>query len=203
MSRPPRRLVLVALALAPAGCSGLLSSNMPPPQLYTLTPAGDFPSGGARVAWQLLVDVPASAAALDTERIALSRSATTVDYFADAAWTDRAPLMVQSLIVQSFENSGRITAIGRESLALRGDYVLRPELRHFEADYAGGAVPSAHVQISVKLVKAPDRVIVGQQVFDAAVPAAANLVPAIVDAFNTALHKATRQIVDWTLATAR
>jgi cholesterol transport system auxiliary component len=151
----------------------------------------------------LLVDVPASAAALDSERIALSRSATTVDYFADAAWTDRAPLMVQSLIVQSFENSGRITAIGRESLALRGDYVLRPELRHFEADYAGGAVPSAHVQISVKLVKAPDRVIVGQQVFDAAVPAAANLVPAIVDAFNTALHKATRQIVDWTLATAR
>jgi cholesterol transport system auxiliary component len=203
VSCPPRRLVLAALALVPAGCSGLLSSSTPPPQLYTLTPAGDFPPGGARVNWQLLVDVPASAAALDSERIALSRSATTVDYFADAAWTDRAPLMVQSLIVQSFENSGRITAIGRESLALRGDYVLRPELRHFEADYAGGAVPSAHVQISVKLVKAPDRVIVGQQVFDAAVPAAANLVPAIVDAFNTALHKATRQIVDWTLATAR
>lgn len=203
MSRPPRRLVLAALAFAPAGCSGLLSSSTPPPQLYTLTPASDFPPGGARVAWQLLVDVPASAAALDSERIALSRSATTVDYFADAAWTDRAPLMVQSLIVQSFENSGRITAIGRESLALKGDYVLRPELRHFEADYAGGAVPNAHVQISVKLVKAPDRVIVGQQVFDAAVPAAANLVPAIVDAFNTALHRAARQIVDWALATAR
>jgi cholesterol transport system auxiliary component len=203
MSRPPRRLVLAALALAPAGCSGLLSSSTPPPQLYTLTPVGDFPPGGARVTWQLLVDVPASAAALASERIALSRSATTVDYFADAAWTDRAPLMVQSLIVQSFENSGRITAIGRESLALKGDYVLRPELRHFEADYAGGAVPRAHVQIGAKLVRAADRVIVGQQVFDAAVSSAANLIPAIVDAFNTTLHQVARQIVDWALAAAR
>jgi cholesterol transport system auxiliary component len=203
MSRPSRRLVLAALALAPAGCSGLLSSNTPPPQLYTLTPAGDFPPGGSRVSWQLLVDVPARTAALDSERIALSRSATTVDYFADAAWTDRAPLMVQSLIVQSFENSGRITAIGRESLALRGDYVLWPELRHFEADYTAGALPSAHVQISARLVKAADRAIIGQRVFDAAVPASANLVPAIVDAFNAAFHQATRQLVDWVLATAR
>jgi len=203
MSRPPRRLVLAALALAPAGCSGLLSSSKPPPQLYTLTPASDFPPGGGRITWQLLVDVPVSTAALDSDHIALSRSPTTVDYFADAAWTDRAPLMLQSLIVQSFENSGRITAIGRESLALRADYVLRPELRHFEADYTGGSVPSAHLQISAKLVKAVDRIIVGQQLFDAVVPAKANVIPDIVDAFNVALHQSARQMVDWALATAR
>lgn len=203
MSSPSRRLVLAALTLAPAGCSGLLSSSAPAPQLYTLTPAADFPPGGARIAWQLLVDVPASAAALDSARVALSRSATTMDYFADAAWTDRAPLMVQSLIVQSFENSSRIAAVGREALTLKGDYVLRPELRHFEADYAGGGVPAAHVQISVKLVKLPNRVIVAQQIFDAAVPAAANLVPAIIDAFDTALHRVIRRMVDWVLATAR
>ncbi|MGO8918427.1 MAG: ABC-type transport auxiliary lipoprotein family protein [Stellaceae bacterium] len=202
MTRMPRRLVLAALALTPAACS-LLSLGGAPPKLYTLTPASDFPAGGVRVSWQLLIDVPASAAALDTERIVLSRGPTTIDYFADAAWTDRAPLMVQSLLVQSFENSGRIGAIARESLSLRADYVLQTELRDFEAEYAGAAAPVVHVQLAVKLIRMPERAIVAQQRFDATSPAAANQVPAIVEAFNAAFQQAARQIVDWTLATGR
>jgi cholesterol transport system auxiliary component len=194
-----RRLVLVGIALAPAGCS-VLPGGSAPPKLYTLTPATNFPPGGSDVAWQLLIDEPASAAALDTERIALSRSPTTVDYFADAAWTDRAPLMVQELLVQSFENSGRIAAVARQSLTLRADYLLRPELRHFEADYGTAATPEAHVQIAVKLVKASDRTIVASRRFDAKAPAAQNSMPAIVDAFNAAFHQVARQIVDWALA---
>jgi cholesterol transport system auxiliary component len=200
MNRFARRSVLAALALAPAGCSSLLS-GAPPPNLYTLTPASDFPAGGKPVSWQLLVEVPQSVAALDSDRIALSRSATTVDYFADSAWTDRAPRLVQSLIVQSFENSGRIAAVGRDSLALRADYTLQLELRHFEADYGGGASPAAHVQIAAKLVKLPDRSIVAQRSFDAAV-SAANQIPAVVGAFNDALHQVLRPLVDWTLAVA-
>ena len=199
MTPPSRRMVIAALALAPAGCTSLLPAAGAPPKLYTLTPASDFPPEGRRVTWQLLVDVPASAVALDTERIALSRSATTIDYFADAAWTDRAPLLVQSLLVQSFENSGRITAIARESLALRADYILRPELRHFEAEYGDGSAPSAHVQIGAKLVKMPERNIVAQQRVDTRAPARENQVPVIVDAFNAALHEAMRKLVDWAL----
>jgi len=180
-----------------------LPSGGPPPKLYRLTPASDFPANGPPVSWQLLVDVPTSAAALDTERIALSRGPTSIDYFADAAWTDRAPLMVQGLLVQSFENSGRITAIARESLALRADYVLRTELRHFEAAYAGDGAPTAHVQIVAKLVKMPDRVIIAQRTVDTTMRARENQVPAIVDAFNDAGHQALRQIVEWTLGVAR
>ncbi|HXY98676.1 MAG TPA: ABC-type transport auxiliary lipoprotein family protein [Stellaceae bacterium] len=201
MTRLPRRLVLAVLALTPASCSGLLPQGAAPPKLYTLTPASDFPADGIRVSWQLLVDVPASPAALDSERIALSRGPTTIDYFADAAWTDRAPLMLQSLLVQSFENSGRIGAIARESLALRADYILLAEVRDFEAEYAGAAAPVAHLQLGVKLIRMPDRAIVAQQRFDATAPAAANQMPAIVEAFNTAFHQAARQIVDWALAT--
>jgi cholesterol transport system auxiliary component len=202
MTRLPRRLVLAALALTPASCS-LLSLGGAPPKLYTLTPASDFPAGGARVSWQLLVDVPTGAAALDTDRIALKRSPTTVDYFADAAWSDRAPLLVQSLLVQSLENSGRIDAVARESLALRADYVLLTELRDFEADYAGAGAPVIHVQLGAKLIRMPERAIVAQQRFDATAPAAANEMPVIVQAFNAAFHQAARQIVDWTLATGR
>jgi cholesterol transport system auxiliary component len=202
MNGTDRRLLLSALLLAPAGCTSLLPTGGAPPKLFTLTPATDLAAGPA-IRAQLLVDVPVSAAALDTERIALSRSAITIDYYAEAAWTDRAPLMIQSLLVQSFENSGRITAIGRESLALHADYVLRPELRHFAAEYRDAAAPSAHVAIGIKLVKMPERAIVAQRNFDATAPAAANQMAAIVESFDKAVHDAMRQIVDWTLTAVR
>jgi cholesterol transport system auxiliary component len=195
-----RRLLIAALAASPAGCASLLPTGGAPPKLYTLTPANDFPPDVSKVGWQLLIDVPTSAAALDTERIALSRSAVTIDYFADAAWTDRAPLLVQSLIVQSFENSGRIIAIARESLALQANYILQPELRHFEADYAAAGPPTARVEIGLRLVKLPERLISAQRKIEAKSPARENQMLAIVDAFNAALHQALRQIVDWTLA---
>ena len=202
MRHVTRRLLLVGLAATPAACNGLLPAAPPPPKLFTLTPVPQFPPG-TPVSWQLLVDTPVSTAALDTERIALKRSPITVDYFADAAWTDRAPAMVQALIVQSFENSGRIPAIARESLALRADYVLQLELRHFEADYQGAAAPEAHVQIAARLVKMPDRAIIAERSFEASAKAAENSTPAIVEAFNSAFHQVTREMVGWTLAAAR
>jgi cholesterol transport system auxiliary component len=202
MIRRSCRLVLAALALTLAACSSLLLSGSAAPSLYTLTPASDFPPGGRRIAWQLLIDVPVASASLDSERIALSRSPTTIDYFAGVAWTDRAPLMAQSLLVQSFENSGRITAIARESLALRTDYILRSELRHFEARYDTDAKATVVVQLDVQLVKMPERNIIARRLVQASIPAAENQVPAIVIAFDTALHQATREIVDWALTAA-
>ncbi len=45
------------------------------------------------VPWRLAVATPDAPASLDTARSALTRSATTMDYFANAAWNDRIPLM--------------------------------------------------------------------------------------------------------------
>jgi cholesterol transport system auxiliary component len=201
MKTVPRRWILAGLALAPASCS-LLPQAGAPPKLYTLTPASDF-AAGTRVAWQLLVEVPASTAALDTTRIALSRNPTSIDYFADAAWVDRAPLMLQALLVQSFENTGRITAVASDSLLLRADYILLTELRHFEAAYGAAPAPTAHIELVAKLVRASDRAVVAQQRVDSAPAAGANDIPAIVDAFNTAFHQTAQQLADWTFATAR
>ena len=59
---------------------------------------------------------------------------TRFDYYALANWTDRAPLMVQGLVVESFENSGRIVAVGREAVGLKPDFVLKIEIREFQAE---------------------------------------------------------------------
>jgi len=192
-----RRSLALILPAALAGCGGTFGGSQPPPQLYTLTPARDFPAGLPNAKGQLLIEVPMTPGGLDTERIALARSPVTLDYFANAAWTDRAPLMVQTLLVESFENSGKVGAIGRESLALRADWILKPELRVFTAVYDGAELPVARIRLALKLVRMPERGIVAERSFDAEERAAQNAIVPVVEAFDAALRRAMQEAVAW------
>ena len=193
-----RRTFLLALPAGLAACSGPLGGGSPP-QLYTLSPVKDFAPSLPKTTAQLLVEAPSAPGGLDTERIALMKTAISVDYFAGAAWTDRAPKLVQDLLVESFENTGKIAAIDRESLALRADFVLEPDLRDFTAIYSGAGGPTVHVRIGLKLVRLPEKQIVGLHTASAEAPSPEDSVPAVVEAFNTALHQVIGDAVAWTL----
>ena len=89
----------------------------------TVTPKSTFEPDLPAVYWQLTVEAPAAAANLNTGRIALAMTPTSSDYYAKAAWTDRAPLMVQTRIVDSFENTRKIVAVARESIGIRANSI--------------------------------------------------------------------------------
>lgn len=197
MSRTTRTFVLAALLLALAGCGGILPPPPPPPQLYRLTPATDFAADLPKVTAPFVVELPFAPAGLDTSRITLSRTPTSIDYFANAEWTDRATGMVQTVLIESLENSGRVAAVGRDAAALQPDYAVQSEIRHFEAVYGAAAAPQVHAEIAVRLVRSADRTVVAQRIFEARADAAQNAVPEIVDAFDRAMHAASQQIVAW------
>ncbi len=195
------RLSLVGLgtALLP-GCA--ITALGKPPQLYTLTPKSTFSPDLPLASWQLLVEPPAAAAGLDSLRVPLQSTPLKLDYFADVAWTDRAPRMVQTLIVESFENSGRIVSVGRESIGLRANYVLKTELREFQAEYIEKGLsspPVVRVRMNAKLVQIPRRAIIAGENFEASTVATRNSLDAIVLAFDDALGKVLRRLVEWTL----
>jgi cholesterol transport system auxiliary component len=197
--RVSRRLVPSAVVFALAGCTSLLTVSGPK-HLYRITPKSSFPANLPRLPAQLLVDVPLAPAGLDTTRVALSRSPISLDYFADSEWTDSVPMLVQTALVASFENSKSIAAIDRESTGLRADFILKTEIRHFEAEYgAGTGPPNVWVAANARLVKMPDREIIAQGSFERHEPAAANDVPSIVLAFDEALGAVMKQIVVWTV----
>lgn len=203
MTRTSRRMVIAALALAPAGCSGLLGGGGPPTALYALTALNNFGSSRPPLRTQILIDKPSSSDALDTVRIALRRNQLSFDYYADSAWTDPAPRMIQGLLVDSLQRSGRVTAVSRDTLAIRGDYELRIELRHFEAEYNGDApLPTVRIELGLILVHVDDRAIVGTHTVTTSTQPAKNDVPSIVAAFDEALHAAMRDTLTWTLAEA-
>jgi cholesterol transport system auxiliary component len=197
--RPSRHILAVTMLFAMAGCTSLLGGG-PPPNLYRVTSVDAFPPDLPHVSAQLLVEAPQAPAGLDTRRIALSRSPVSLDYYADSEWTDRLPSLVQTALVDSFENSGAIAAVGRDAVGLRADFILRSEIRHFEAEYdAAGGAPTISAVILVKLVRMPAGEIVANAAFTAKEPAAANTIPAVVTAFNAALGQIMKQIVVWTL----
>jgi cholesterol transport system auxiliary component len=205
MTAPPlrlsRRMLAGAVALAFAGCSRLFV-NPPPQYIFRLTPVGTFPADLPHIPAQLLVDAPAAPATLDRRRIALTKSALLLDYFADAEWGDAVPELVQAVLANSFENSRAITAING-SLGLRADFELGTEIRHFEAQYgAAGGPPNAWVSIDAKLVAIPEREVVAQALFERHVPAPGNDLPNIVTAFDQALGAVATEIVIWTVTNA-
>ncbi|CAO3362226.1 ABC-type transport auxiliary lipoprotein family protein [Azospirillum melinis] len=188
-----------ALLLGLAACSTL---NPTAPHLYTLTPRASV-AAGPKADWQLLVETPAAAAGIDTPRIALARTPTSLDYFADVSWADRAPNMVQGLIVQTFEDSGRIVSVGRDTVGLRSDYVLKSELRDFQAEYAtpGAGMPDrVHVRLSAKLVAMPRRTIEAGETFEASAPVRGRSFTDVIAAFDQALGQVTGELVSWSLS---
>lgn len=202
--RLERRRLLRAVAALPVaalatGCSLPVPGQGPPPELYRLTPKSTFREDLPRAEWQLVLEPPVADAGLNTTRIALQRSPTQIEYYARSGWADRAPLMIQTLLIESFENSKRIVAVGRESIGLRADFILKSELRELQAVYYNGGLPEAWISINAKLVQMPRRAIVASQSFDSKVTATADSLPEIIAAFDDAAGKVLRRLVEWTL----
>jgi phospholipid/cholesterol/gamma-HCH transport system substrate-binding protein len=189
-------------ALAPLGaCAGVLPGQGPPEALYRLTPKSTFSGELPHVDWQLVIEKPISNGSLDTTRIALQQTPTRVEYFANAGWVDRAPAMIQTLMVESFENSNSIVAVGRETVGLRSDFVLKIELREFTAVYYEGLPPQAVVALILRLVEMPRRAIIGAERIGSSIRAEKDSLEAVLDAFDVALGKVLKRSVEWTVHT--
>jgi len=196
-----RQAILGGGALMLSACGSLQLIPKPQtPQLYLLRPQ-IMPPMGAAVSWRLAVGIPDATASLDTTRIALSRSATTMDYYANAAWDDRLPLLLQNLLIQTFDGSGRIVSVGRDTAGLETDYLLQAELRNFEAHYdTPEGAPKIIVSIQAKLARMPQREIVATLNATQQAQASANNLDSVVMAFDQATAPAIVQIASWTLS---
>lgn len=197
--RPAASLALAATMLVSCTGSLLPGANNDPPNLYVLSPKSTFTPDLPKVDWQLTVFVPTADAALNTARIALRRSPVSLEYYARANWVDTTPQMIQTLLVESFENSGRIVSIGRQSVTLRADYSLLTDLREFQAEYKDDGPPTVRVRLNAKMVRMPQREILALENFEFTERARGNDLPAIVDAFDIALGKVLKRVVEWTL----
>ena len=171
----------------------------PPPDLYVLSPKSTFPDDLPTVDWQLVVEEPSTAKGIDTDRIAIAPHPLEVKYLAGSRWADRAPRMIQQLLIQSFENSQKIVSVGRQSIGLRSDFLLKIELREFQAEKTAEGGTQVRVRLNLKLVRQAVGMIVASQSFESVKPAASEGVPDIVEAFDNAVGAVLKRSVAWAL----
>jgi len=195
-----RFLIIMSMMVFVAGCSPLKIPG-PPPDLYNLTPKSTFNDNLPDIKKQLIIEEPIAAGGLDNNRIALRPHATKLQFFANARWTERAPKMLQTLLVESFENTNKIISVGRQSIGLRSDFTLKTELREFQVEQGPDQNTSTiRVRINAKLVQQPNRVIVGSQSFESRLDIQkGGGMNDIVIAFDTATGKVIKKLVEWTL----
>ena len=193
-------LVIVLVLILSAGCS-VVDIPGEAPNLYNLTPKSTFRDDLPEISKQLVIEEPIAAGGLDNNRIAQRPHSTKLQFFADARWTERAPKMLQTILVESFENTGKIVAVGRQSIGLRSDFTLKTELREFQAEHNFDSETfTVRVRINAKLVTQPSRVIVGSQNFEHTVEIKDDVgMSNIIIAFDQAAGRVIKKLVEWTL----
>jgi cholesterol transport system auxiliary component len=186
-------LCSVGLAALAAACSSSSAVTN-----YDLTAPRQVRAGSSAVG-QIVVAEPAAVQPLESDRIVVREASGAVSSVPGGQWADRLPRLVQSRLIQTFENSSRIRAVSRPGDGISADYQLNTELRAFQITSAS---KEALVEISAKVVNAKTGRIAGARVFTARVPVATIDAQNAAQGLDKALSSVLVQIVRWMGAAA-
>lgn len=184
-------IILPLTAALLAGC-GTTAKN----DTFDLSASAASATGPSAKNKQILIADPTALKALNSDQIVIRVSPSEIQYLARAQWSDTLPRMVQSKLVEAFENSGKLGGVGKPGQGLAIDYQVVSDIRSFEIDAASGN--KAVVEISVKILNDRNGTVRAQEVFRATAPAGAGN-PGFVKGLDRAFTAVTDQIVGWTL----
>lgn len=148
--------------------------------------------GGTRA--QILVSEPIAVQALNTNRIAVRTGTSTLGYIGGGQWADSLPKLIQARLVESFEQSGRVGAVGTPGEGLFINYSIRLNVRFFGLQTERGR--QARVDFGVKILNESNGRVVASRSFQQTVPAGPGTEGA-VDALDTAFGAATKDLMQW------
>lgn len=185
---PSRRissfLLAAAAAVLLAGCASA------PKLTYDLNAvSGRFPARGAK--GQIAISVPEATLPANSNEIVVRTGPQAVEYLSGAQWADKLPPLIQSRLIESFENAHLVRAAGKPGML--ADATLQTNVRRFDFDPARS---EASVEMFAQLVHASGRIIAGR-LFSADVRSPSSEPPAVAAAFDAALSQVMREIVLW------
>jgi cholesterol transport system auxiliary component len=169
-----------------------LASGGKPPITYDLVAPRSFAGAAKPAPWQLLVYEPTATSALDTSRLMVRPKADQVSYYKGIAWSDRLPRLVQTRMIETFQNSGAVKAVSPSS----GQYALAAELRAFQIDVSGGPA-AAEIDIFAKLINTSNGRVVATKGFSARVAAKTDSPGDAIAALNQAFTEVLQDTTTW------
>lgn len=187
----------IYFALTAALLSGCSIFPTPEPKTqYTLSSPTPLVKAPKILQPALIIKVPTADASLNTAEIAVSPSPGTRTYIEGALWTDRAPVVLQNLLIQGFQNSGVFSNVGTPGTGIAANIILDSQLRDFSVHYEGNT-PVIVVDLYMKIFNLKARQIIEGQRFEVKVYAAQNNQLAIRQGFQEAVDQLTTDIIQW------
>ena len=107
--------------------------------------------------------------------------------------------MVQLLLMQSFQNTGRLPVVTPTRQTLATDLLLLSNLRKFQVENDASGTPQATVVFEATLLRMPRRTPVATVRFEKATPVDSKSIETVTAAFDASLGDVMRRVVDWTL----
>ncbi|MEF2072756.1 ABC-type transport auxiliary lipoprotein family protein [Consotaella aegiceratis] len=197
MNTAVRSGLIAAMSLALGSCAALGPSEAPPDTFEISSPEPPQ-NATSRSRAQILIAEPTALRTLDSDNILVKTTPYTVEYLAGGQWSDRLTRMVQLRMLQAFENSGRVGAVGVPGQGLAIDYQIVMELRRFEIAVWQGN--QAVIEISVKALNDRDGQVRASRVFQTSEPVQGGSNEERIAAMDRAFDRISHQIVDWALA---
>lgn len=190
-----RGLWVVATTALLAGCAGFPFGKTPP-DTYDLTAPAARVSAPKSLHRQLLVPEPTALKTLGSNQLVIHTSPSAVQYLSKSQWSDNLTAIVQSRLIEAYENSGRFGGVGRPGDGLAIDYRILTDIRAFDISVVGA--PTATVDISVRILNDRNGVVRGQKDFRVTVPISGTGNAAFVSGLDAAFDQVANEIVQWT-----
>jgi len=204
MMRCPALLRLTVLAGAALGLSACITllPKSEPATLYRFGQNVGEVQVGAAPAEQVRVYRTASLFQRESagDRL-LTITSGRAAYVADTRWVAPATILWDEAVLAAFDADP-----GPTRLVLRGEpagvaaYILRLDVRNFEALYENGpkAAPTVLVRVRATITRNGDHNLISERIFERRITAGDNRVRAIVPAYDRAVSEVIAEVVAWT-----
>lgn len=161
---------------------------------YDLAPASGFTPIGEKPEWQLVVAEPTVPLALNTDKLLLRTEGGAFQGVDDAKWTDNLPNLIQTKLIQSFENAGYTEVVLRPGDALDPENKLLVDLRGFYVTKSDA--PEAVFDFVAKLIDQDGKVRYSRA-FQERVAAKSPAAEDAVVALKAVFAKTAAEVVTW------
>ena len=158
-------------------------------------------SSHAARAWQLVVAEPKAIGPLNGNRIVVFAQPGVVQFYKGARWHDSAPVLIQEMLLQAFQDSANLAGTDTPSSGLRADFVLQSDLQEFQAEYRNAQVPTVVIRLSTQFVDNSINRALATRTFTVEQPCTGTDLPSVFAAFQEALNRTLPQVVAWAAET--
>jgi cholesterol transport system auxiliary component len=187
-------IIGITIVFLLSACSFFSPVKNEPVNSYVLNTLPEIHPQKSRHRISVLVTEPTASEINNTTQMAYTIGQHQVAYFAKNRWAETPAQMLQSLLIQTFQNTKYFYAVESPPITAQYDYVINTQLLQFEQQFFKHS-SDVVITLRVQVIKTNNNTIVASNQFTVREPTPENTPYGGVVAANQAAAKLTAQIV--------